>query len=73
MAGGEIIDTGAAQKLKELTLTGELKQKDGVMMRFEYRRDMSDTPFFVKHDADLVKNQDTFTIGVIYAFSTKAP
>lgn len=65
--------TGAAQKLKELTLTGVLKSKDGVMLRLEYRRDVTDTPFFVKHDGELVKNQDTFTVGFIYAFSTKTP
>ncbi len=65
--------SGAAQKLKELTLTGELKSKDGVILRLEYRRDVTDTRFFVKHDGELVKNQDTFTIGFIYAFSTKAP
>jgi hypothetical protein len=65
--------TGAAQKVKEFTLTGELKHKDGVVMRLEYRRDFSDVPFFVKHEADNVKNQNTFTVGMIYAFSTKAP
>ena len=63
----------AARRPGELTVTGELKQKNGVMMRLEYRRDMSDTRFFVNRDSALVKSQDTFTVGFIYAFSTKAP
>jgi hypothetical protein len=64
--------SGQAQKLKEFTLTGELKHKDGVLMRLEYRRDMSDVPFFLKNK-DLSKDQNTFTVGVIYAFNTKVP
>jgi hypothetical protein len=60
------------QTLQEFTLTGEFKHKDGVMMRWEYRRDFSDVPFFLKNANTFQKNQDTFTIGVVYAFSTKA-
>ena len=65
--------TGVVQKVKEATITAELKHKDGVMMRIEYRHDFSDVPFFIKEAGSLKKNQDTFTIGVVYAFSTKAP
>jgi hypothetical protein len=64
--------TGVSQTVQEVTLTGELKHKDGVMMRIEYRRDFSDVAFFLKRAAERVKNQDTFTIGFVYAFSTKA-
>jgi hypothetical protein len=64
--------TGTAQTLKEATLTAEFKHKDGIIMRLEYRGDFSDEPFFPKKAADTVKNQNTFTVGVIYAFSTKA-
>jgi hypothetical protein len=63
--------TGTPQKLKEATVTAEFKSADGVLMRLEYRRDMSDNAFFLKNDAEQVKSQDTFTVGVIYAFSTK--
>ena len=64
--------TGMAQKIKEFTLTAELKHKDGVVMRLEYRRDFSDIPFFAMN-ATNSQHQNTFTVGFIYAFSTKAP
>ena len=64
--------TGVTQKVKEGTVTAEIKGKDGILMRLEYRRDMSDVPFFIKNTATrLVKNQDTLTVGVVYAFSSK--
>ena len=66
------IDRDLQQKLKEVTITGEFKHKDGVVLRLEYRGDFSDTPFYLKSGSALGKNQSTFTIGMIYAFSTKA-
>jgi hypothetical protein len=63
--------SGMAQKIKEFTLTGELKHKDGVILRLEYRRDWSDIPFFLKNAAQHVTDQNTFTIGCVFAFSTK--
>jgi hypothetical protein len=63
--------TGIAQKAKEGTVTAEFKHKDGVVMRLEYRHDWSDITYFVKN-AGVSSKQDTFTIGVIYAFTTKA-
>ena len=65
--------TGVGQKVKEVTVTGELKDKDGMRMRVEYRRDFSDVAFFPKKTSNRVRNQDTFTVGLIYAFSTKTP
>jgi Putative beta-barrel porin-2, OmpL-like. bbp2 len=65
-------ETGAVQKVKEATVTAEFKHKDGIIMRLEYRGDFSNTPFFTKKVAEAVKSQNTFTVGVIYAFSTKA-
>jgi hypothetical protein len=62
--------TGAAQKLKEFTLTAEVKHSQGLIMRLEYRTDWSDVPFFVKGD-DAKDNQHTFSIGWIYAFSSR--
>ncbi len=64
--------TLVAQKVKEITLTAELKHKDGVMMRIEYRGDFSDVPYFIKNSAQQVKKQNTLTVGFVYAFSTKA-
>jgi hypothetical protein len=64
--------TGTAQKVKEATVTAEFKHKDGLIMRLEYRGDFSDEPFFTKRVEESVKSQNTFTVGLIYAFSTKA-
>ena len=64
--------TGTMQKVKEATVTAEFKHKDGILMRLEYRGDFSDSPFFTKSSAEAVKSQNTFTVGIIYAFSTKA-
>jgi hypothetical protein len=67
----EGFQTGIAQKLKEATVTAELKNKDGVVMRLEYRGDFSDVPFFVKN-AGTAKYQNTVTVGLLYTFTTKA-
>jgi hypothetical protein len=63
--------TGVSQKLTDMTLTAELKHKDGATMRVEYRRDMSNNAFFQKNTFSLVKHQDTLTVGIIYAFSSR--
>lgn len=65
--------TGGSQKVKEVTVTAEVKQSSGMIMRLEFRRDFSDEDFFLKEASDIVKNQSTFTIGFVYAFSSKAP
>ena len=62
--------TGAAQKLKEFTLTGEVKHSQGLIMRLEYRRDSSDIGFFEKGGSPR-DSQNTFSIGWIYSFSTR--
>jgi len=62
--------SGAAQKIKEFTITSEFKHKDGVIARLEYRHDYSDIPFFLKNTRDS-NRQNTFTVGLLYAFSTK--
>ena len=65
--------TGAAQNLQEFTLTAEFKHKDGVLMRIEYRGDMSNVPYFLKNMTEAVKNQNALTVGWVYAFSSKTP
>jgi hypothetical protein len=62
--------TGTAQTLQELTLTGELKHAGGLLTRIEYRHDFSSVDFFMK-DATPRSYQDTLTVGVVVAFSTK--
>ncbi|MGE0393166.1 MAG: porin [Vicinamibacterales bacterium] len=64
------IVSGAVQKLKEFTLTGEFKSSEGLIFRLEYRRDMSNIDFFTKNGVAR-NNQNTFTAGFVYAFSSK--
>ena len=66
------IASGAVQDLREFTLTGELKHSDGLIFRAEYRRDWSNIDFFTKAGAP-VDNQNTFTLGFVYSFSSNAP
>ena len=61
--------TGAAQKLKEFTLTGEIKMKKGFLTRAEYRRDWSDKRFFDRgNNAGVFKNQNTLLVGFVAYF-----
>ena len=62
--------SGTAQKIKEFTITSEFKHKDGFLTRLEYRHDYSDTLYFMKNNR-FSDHQDTFTVGLIYAFTTK--
>jgi hypothetical protein len=62
--------TGAVQSIKDFTLTSEHKISNGLITRLEYRRDFSDTDFFIK-PTRLVKAQSTLSFGLIYAFSSK--
>lgn len=62
--------TGAAQKVKEVTLTAEVKHTQGLVMRIEYRGDWSDVDYFVK-DGRPKDNQHTFVVGWIFGFSTR--
>lgn len=64
--------SGVSQKLKEFTLTAEVKHTQGLIMRIEYRRDWSDMDLFTTDGAPR-NNQNTFSVGFIYAFSSKAP
>jgi hypothetical protein len=61
-----------AQKLKEFTITAEVKHERGLITRFEYRRDWSDINFFEKNGVPK-DNQNVFTVGFIVPFSSKAP
>ena len=69
---GRVHDRRVAQNVQEFTFTAEFKHKDGVVMRLEYRGDFASTPYFFTDTSALKKNQQRFTIGWIYAFTTKA-
>jgi hypothetical protein len=62
--------TGTAQTVKELTLTSEQKVAGMLLTRIEYRRDFSNVPFFATKSG-VSKSQNTFTVGLVYAFSSK--
>lgn len=60
--------TGVLQHLNEVTGTYEFrvpKSPQAIISRFEYRRDMSNQPFFHRGSNGFVDNQSTFTIGLI--------
>ena len=64
--------TGVAQSVKEITLTGEMKIVEGIWSRLEYRRDMSDKPYFDRGAGLMVaKNQSTLTLAFIAFFGPK--
>ena len=67
--GGGLV-SGAVQKLKDFTLTGEFKSAEGVILKIEFRRDWSNVGAFTKN-GNAVNNQNTFTASMVYAFSSK--
>ena len=59
--------TGTVQKLKEVTVTPEIRLNGGIILRPEYRHDTSDqTSFDVVNGAATRKSQDTLALGVMY-------
>lgn len=57
--------TGTAQELTEGTLTAELKIRNNLLMRGEWRRDVSNVPFF-DTSTGFEDSQDTLTLGFVY-------
>lgn len=65
--------SGVAQNLNDLTSTFGFRPEDGFETRIEYRRDFSNTPFFLRSDpGSLSKHQDTFTLGLLWWFGGKS-
>jgi hypothetical protein len=60
--------TGVAQKLKEFTLTPELKLSSHLTLRADLRVDWSDVASFEKKDGQTSKTQPTGILNVIYLF-----
>ena len=64
--------TGTPQHVKEFTMTGEYKWAEGILSRFEYRRDWSDEPIFQAGTVpNSTKNQDTLTLALVGFFGPK--
>ena len=64
--------SGLTQTLKDATLTANFDVAPGFQMRWEYRRDWSDVPFFLSsHLNHRKRDQNTALIGVIWWFGGK--
>jgi len=57
--------TGTVQKLTEVTLSPEIKLDGGLILKPEYRHDMSNKESF---EYGTKKTQDTIALGVMYAW-----
>jgi hypothetical protein len=64
--------SGAAQSLKETTLTYEYRIERGVLIRGEWRGDFSDRPFFITDTVGRLRSaQQTLTAGMIWWWGNK--
>ena len=64
--------TGAAQTVKETTLTFEQRLADGLLLRQEWRRDSSNHPYFLTDTLGVLKkDQNTVTLGLVWWFGAK--
>jgi hypothetical protein len=64
--------TGTAQTLQEFTATYEYKWVEGLLSRFEYRRDWSGVDFYNRGSSpNASKSQDTLTFAMIAFFGPK--
>jgi len=72
-----LMDHGGAfsnvnQALKEGTATFDYQLADGLLMRYEWRRDFSNTPtFFTDAQGVLSKHQTTATVGLVWWWGQK--
>jgi hypothetical protein len=64
--------SGVNQALKETTATFDYKIADGFLMRYEWRRDFSNQPYF-QTDSFTVRSrqQNTATVGLVWWFGQK--
>jgi hypothetical protein len=64
--------TGTPQKLHEVTVTGEYKVVEGILLRAEYRHDGSNVPYFDHgNESGISQTQSTALIGLIAYFPVK--
>ena len=64
--------SGATQNLREVTLTSTFEMSEGFQMRWEYRRDMSNQPYFATDRSGyLKKDMNTALLGLIWWFGAK--
>jgi Putative beta-barrel porin-2, OmpL-like. bbp2 len=64
--------SGISQALKENTVTLDYKVSDGLLMRYEWRRDFSNQPSFLSDvQGVLRKEQNTATLGLVWWWGRK--
>ena len=64
--------TGTARTIQEFTMTGDMKLRQGFLMRLEYRRDWADVNYFDRGNGlGNAKNQSTILLGFIAFFGPK--
>jgi hypothetical protein len=64
--------SGISQALKENTVTFDYNVAPGFLMRYEWRRDYSNQPFFLTDvQGDRTKDQDTATVGIVWWWGRK--
>jgi hypothetical protein len=64
--------SGITQALKENTLTFDYRVADGMLMRYEWRRDFSNQPSFLTNIQGVMrKDQNTATLGVLWWWGRK--
>lgn len=64
--------SGVSQALKENTVTFDYKVSDGLLMRYEWRRDFSNQPSFLSDvQGVLSKEQNTATLGLVWWWGRK--
>jgi Putative beta-barrel porin-2, OmpL-like. bbp2 len=64
--------SGISQALKENTVTLDYKVSDGLLMRYEWRRDFSNQPSFLSDvQGVLNKDQNTATVGLLWWWGRK--
>ena len=64
--------SGLTQALKENTITVDYKVADGLLMRYEWRRDFSNQPSFLSDKQGVLsKDQNTATLGLIWWWGRK--
>ena len=65
--------SGTMQALKEATFTTDYKVADGLLLRWEWRRDFSNHPYFYTETLGLLKrDQTTAGLGVVWWFGAKS-
>jgi hypothetical protein len=72
MSDREALFSGISQALKENTVTLDYKVSDGLLMRYEWRRDFSNQPSFLSDvQGVLNKDQNTATVGLLWWWGRK--